>query len=489
MKSFLLFINGLALCTLLFFGSFDMSIGASTIPRKINYQGRLLNASGTVVSTPVVFRFSIWTDADFVVATDWTASGAILGSAPDYISWSEEQIIIPDSQGLFAIEIGAVNPLPDLDFSLAKFLQIDLKNQGDSDLSYEVLDPDVDDPLDDRKPLNSSPYTFNADQVDNADIGTGSGNLVILGPDGKFSSAFIPGSTDDSFFVIDADDSEAVEISLQFGQTLSKTLSYDISNGWFIFNDNLRIEGDLNLSGDLSASGNIILGSSSGNTLDINAKLGSDLDFNQHEAFNFVLHSGASFPVSPLAGQKFYRSDLNREFVFNGTDWIASTLVTNDRMITLSPEYPNFTIIEDGSDNTGTLISNFDEGIATAKRIYYRWSSNKLSLQDLDLIIKVQLPSDFGSWQAVPLTIDYQTADAVTTNNKLDVVLFDTAGDTVSLSGGADLASANWATANLTFAGSPTFAANGYLIFKIKLSALIGKYAQIADIKLHYSID
>lgn len=473
----------------------------TSVPRFINYQGRLLNASGSVVTTPVDFRFSIWSDADFVAGTDLSASGTILPTAPDYTGWSEEQSVTPNADGLFNIQIGEVTPLPDLDFSEAKFLQIDIKDDGAADLDYELLDPDTSDAADDRKPLSSSPYSINADFLDNREIGTGSGDIVILDSNGQFDVDYIPDGTNEGLFVIDSDDSEASEVILQFGTTLAKTLRFDVDSGWFAFNDDLRIEGDLTLTGDietptgslivsdLTASGNIVLGSSSGNTITINGKLASDIDLDGNKLLNFVLHQGTGFPANPLPGQKFYRTDQKKEYLYNGTVWITTTTGSNERTMSLSPEYPNFTVFTDGSDNTGTLVSDYEEGAGTAKRNFYKWTSEKLSLQDIDLIIKFQLPSDFVDWQAVPLKIDYKTSDGVAANNVLDVSLFDTTGTAVTLSGGSSLVDASWTTADVTFSGSPTFTANDYIVLKIKMSSLVGKYAQIADIKLQYTVN
>ena len=50
-------------------------------------------------------------------------------------------------------------------------------------------------------------------------------------------------------FTIDADDSASGSLTLRFGTTLSKELTYDQSNGWFNFNDDVRIEGSLTVTG------------------------------------------------------------------------------------------------------------------------------------------------------------------------------------------------------------------------------------------------
>jgi len=48
-----------------------------------------------------------------------------------------------------------------------------------------------------------------------------------------------------------------------------------------------------------------------------------DVDFVQHMLLNMVVHSGSEFPSSPVAGQLFYRSDLNTLYIYTGAEWLA----------------------------------------------------------------------------------------------------------------------------------------------------------------------
>ncbi|HUT52935.1 MAG TPA: penicillin-insensitive murein endopeptidase [bacterium] len=64
------------------------------VPQRISYQGRLLPADGGTVGTTANFTFTIF-DAD--------TAGASL--------WTETQNSVPLDQGLFSVELGAVNPI------------------------------------------------------------------------------------------------------------------------------------------------------------------------------------------------------------------------------------------------------------------------------------------------------------------------------------------------------------------------------------------
>lgn len=146
----------------------------------------MLDNSRQPIKTAQTIRFSIWSQDDYAV-TDITGSGSINTSAINYSNWQEEQNFTPDSYGIFSVQIGAINPLPDIDFNIHKFLQVEIKSASAPITSYEILDP-TGDILDtsDRKTINSAFYALNADKIDNTDIGTGSGNLAKLGPGGQW---------------------------------------------------------------------------------------------------------------------------------------------------------------------------------------------------------------------------------------------------------------------------------------------------------------
>lgn len=46
-----------------------------------------------------------------------------------------------------------------------------------------------------------------------------------------------------------------------------------------------------------------------------------NVDFNQYQARNLVTHKLASAPSSPVAGQRYYDTTLNKEGVYNGSSW------------------------------------------------------------------------------------------------------------------------------------------------------------------------
>ena len=56
----------------------------------------------------------------------------------------------------------------------------------------------------------------------------------------------------------------------------------------------------------------------------MNAKLWQNLDFNQLQALNLVIHNLTWAPASPVKWQKYFNTVSNLEFTYNGTIWISS---------------------------------------------------------------------------------------------------------------------------------------------------------------------
>jgi hypothetical protein len=379
--------------------------GQTTAPYTISYSGKL-TSGGNPVTTTQTMRFSIWTDDD-VDAGDFTGGGAVNTGAAGYAGWNEEQTVTPDSTGLFHLRLGSIVTLPSLTDSTHKYLQVEVKPVGSPITSYEVMDPDGNTAnVNDRHPLNSSAFTINADMVDNRDAGTGPGQIPFLDALSKLPISTIPGGTNGDTFILDFDDTVAspAPITLQFGNTLNKTLTYDTLNTWFHFNDDVDIGGNLTITGTLNGA-----------------------------------------PVGLYSQTSVYE-----------------------------PEYADGVYEGDGASNNGTLQIFYDDVDGTPGNNNfnnYKWTTNQTSLQDFDIIARVQVPESFTSLQGVPLTFVYKTDTALAADNVVDVTIEDTAGNPVTITGGSALTSATFATTGITFTGAPTFTPGQQFTIKIKLAA------------------
>ncbi len=490
---------------------------AVSSPQKHVYNGRLLGSDGAPITTEVSIRFSEWYSRD-AVSGDVTGTGAINAGAATYAGWTETHAVTPDSQGYFSVVLGESAALPDLSAVSAAdldnlFLQVEVKAAAAADTSYELLDVNPSDAAIDRSPILSLPFAQNADLLDQREIGTGSGAIPLLGSGGRLAVATIPGGTNVQTFVIDAANLATTEITLQFGTALAKTLKYDIANSRFVFNDDLRIEGDLTVTGlingidisNLSGGGDSQLQVSSGAGLNINVaggsyRLNGDVtdytgDSNVAVAANatsyvFIGSGGLTVRLMPFPTDE---AIIRLAEVVTGAAGITQVrdrriVQSDDREqtteVVYNAEYPHAGYQADGADNVGQLSIQND---ASTLRNHYRWTSTRSTLQDYDVLVRIALPSDFVRWSATPLSLAYKTTTALSADNQIDIAVTDTAGNAVTLSGSAtDLASTTWATTNLAYAGAPTWTAGQEFLVRIKVSAKSDNAADIAALKLTY---
>lgn len=487
---------------------------ANSVPRRMIFNSRLLNANGAAVTSAHKVRFTFWIGAN-AVPTDLTATGAINLSAPNFVGWKEEQTFTPSSNGNFYVEMGKINPLPSFATLTAAtlsnlYMQVEVKPAASGDSAYEILDPK---PLDadvDRSPVLSVPFALNADRLDQRDVGTGSGSIPLLLSGGLLPVANIPGGTPRDTFVIDTNNSASATVSLKFGQTLAKTLTYEIANNRFVFNSNVHIQGNLTTTGLINgvdvaalatASTPLKVSSGAGLTAAVTAGnyringtitnfTGTSAVALQPSAENYLfftqtgalqVRSGA-FPTTisfiPLA-----KVTTNTSGVTAVSDQrvLQSDNREHSALEALQPGYPNAAYDADGTGNVGQLSVEHD---ATAKRNHYQWSSTKTALNDYDVVLRYTLPQKFIRWQATPLTLFYRTSSGDAAISKADIEVYDTAGNAITLGGSStNLASTGWTSTGLSFSGTPTWTPGQTFLMKIRMFAKDNATVHIGDLE------
>jgi len=164
--------------------------------------------------------------------------------------------------------------------------------------------------------------------------------------------------------------------------------------------------------------------------------------------------------------------------------------------LVFNPEYPDAVIFRDGSNNQGTLSSDYDN---TNNYHYYNWTTNQPTLQDIDLRFRFPLPTDFVS--TGNFTGLYRTGTVNTSNNKVDFSVTNatdlTGGAPTTCASSTANASANaWATATLTAAaintgctGSTALNAGDIVQIIVKLYDVAGAstFAQAGTLGLAYN--
>ncbi len=489
---------------------------AVSSPERTVYNGHLLNASGQAITTPHYIRFSQWYSRDLV--TGDVNAGIINTGAAMYAGYQEVHVVTPDSQGYFSVILGTGATLPNLAAVATSdldnlFLQVEVKAAGSLDSAYEVLDVNPSDDLIDRSPILSVPFAQNADLLDQREIGTGSGSIPLLGSGGLLPVAVVPGGTNRDTFVVDANNTASSLITLQFGQALAKTLSYDILNDRFTFSADVRIEGDLVVTGlingiDISS----IAGSDEGK---LRVSSGAGLSVNitggayriNGDVTDFAGASGVAVPANTTSQVFIGSGGLTvrtsgfptdesfirlAEVITNGTNVTQindfRVVLSDDREqtteVNLHAEFQNASYQADATENTGQLSVSLDN---ITQRNFYLWNSTRATLQDYDVVVRVSLPADFARWDSAPLSVSYRTTSADVTNSKVDVSLFDTNGTPVALGGSATgLASTSWGTSALTFDTGATWTAGQEFLIKFKLYAKDNYQAHIGSMKLKY---
>ncbi len=261
----------LSLAVLVAFLLAALPVQATTVPDNLMYEGRILDSSRNPVTASVVFRFSLWKGSDWVSGD--TVSGSINTASSSYGGWYETQTVTPNSNGMIQVLLGSSAPLPTMDFTQHKYLQVEVKSVGSSDSSYVLLDPTGDSGADtnDRKIISSVAYAKNTESVQNRVIGTSSGNVLILGSNGRVNAAQMGSGTTARGFTINASNT-AGDTTLTFGHSLlPATIIYSNSAQRFEFSADVKIQGNLTVTGlincdsiDTNGSGALVCGTDSG---------------------------------------------------------------------------------------------------------------------------------------------------------------------------------------------------------------------------------
>ncbi len=486
----------------------------TSAPLQHVYNGHLLTAANAPVTTAVQIRFSYWATSDYQTG-DVTAGGAINTGAATYAGWSEVHTLTPNAQGYFSVRLGSGTALPSMSgFTLSDLLslhlQVEVKPAAAADTSYELLDTNASETID-RSPVLSVPFALNADMLDQRDVGTGSGSIPVLGSGGTIAAAQVPSGTTADRFIIDTNNTETSAVTLQFGATLAKTLSYDIANGYFAFNDDVRIQGDLTVTGlvngvditNLQADTGGLLRVASGGGLNVVVTGGTYRLNGELTAFagqsgvavaanatNYLFFGSGGLTVRVGA---FPADEAHIPLAIVTTNAGAVTGVDDRRpylsddrehseKIVLAAQYPGASYAGDGSNNIGQLSVQKDDAL---QRNYYRWASTQPTLQDIDLTTRFTLGNDFVRWGS-GITLQYRTATADSSQNAIaSIAVYDTAGNAVTLMGSStNLASTTWASTTLTFAGSPTWQPGGEVTVVIRFASKDSHEAHIGALTL-----
>ncbi len=359
---------------------------------------------------------------------DWTSSdknldGSISVFALNFGGWQEVQSIDPYIDGTFSARLGSVSPFSEIIFDEHKFLQVEIKPVGAPDTDYQLMDPTGD---------------AGADANDR--------QVISTTPYAK--------------------NSERLD-NKEIGTSIGNIALVGPNDKW----DPDLIPGQTQDDSFIIDGDDSVVGGSIG--LQFGSLLGKILSYDLINAyFNF-------------------NDDVNIEGDLTVTGTINGVTVgPYDQSIVIEPEYEDSVMQLDGTDNKGKLEVFYEDadGVPGNENYnYYLWTTTKATMQDDNLILRIQLPEGFVSWQATPIQFVYKTLDANVANNYLELTVEDSNGAAVGLVGANNLVSTTWSEANISFSTVSTWTAGTEITLSVKMvSTSIGS-AFAGRIKLNYN--
>ncbi|PSO43459.1 hypothetical protein BRC19_00335 [Candidatus Saccharibacteria bacterium QS_5_54_17] len=177
----------------------------------------------------------------------------------------------------------------------------------------------------------------------------------------------------------------------------------------------------------------------------------------------------------------------------NGLQFSGSARPTEK--ITLVPEYEGMTLTPDGTDNQGTLTSDFCSesgrlGINTTicdsagdEHNYFSWTTSQGSAQDYDIYIRKQLPSDFDVLASTTTVKMYgwRTSSSET----VELAIFQADGSQCGSTTNVATSNGSWTQTALDSTGC-SFNANDEITIRVRLTATTDNYARAGEISFQY---
>jgi len=154
----------------------------------------------------------------------------------------------------------------------------------------------------------------------------------------------------------------------------------------------------------------------------------------------------------------------------------------------ISPEYSGAILYADGSDNNGKMTS---DAVSTngVFRNYYEWISDKPTLQDYDILVRITLPSDFVSWKENAISLDLMTENsASTSNNKVEIALMGDSGIDTEVKDGISKMPGAWERISIKSTDiTECNKAGDSCTLKLSMYSKENYYVRVGDISLSYN--
>jgi len=182
-----------------------------------------------------------------------------------------------------------------------------------------------------------------------------------------------------------------------------------------------------------------------------------------------------------------YNVDKKRlEFSNDGINWVEMGDLTSN--VVISPEYSGAILYADGSDNYGRMTSDAINTGGIFKN-YYEWKSDRETLQDYDILVRITLPSDFVSWKEDAIALDFITENSASvTNNKVEITLMGDSGIGSEVKNGISKMPGAWE--RITLKGvdiTQCKKAGDSCTLRLSMYSKDNYYVRVGDISLNYN--
>lgn len=142
------------------------------------------------------------------------------------------------------------------------------------------------------------------------------------------------------------------------------------------------------------------------------------------------------------------------------------------RYIGYSPIYGDTVV---SGNSAGTLSYTIDSTYNT-----YLWASTGASPTNRKLVLRTVVPEDFSSWSQLTVRNKVTAAPA-----QVDVTMLDTAGASVSLTGGSALQNTSWTNSTVTMTGG-TWTPGSFFTLMVDMTGAVGQSVYIGDLVFKY---
>jgi parallel beta-helix repeat protein len=202
----------------------------------------------------------------------------------------------------------------------------------------------------------------------------------------------------------------------------------------------------------------------------------------------FVLDTktGSGDPTG-IAGGMYYNSNAAKFRCYQNGAWTdcigAGGGGGSTRTITLIPEFAGGIITADGSDNTGTMTSDYD---SINRHNYYSWVNSTGALNDYDIVVRSPIPSEYASGFGTFKIWVYGGSNS-TANNDILVTVRDNAGTACASSFSVLPGTATtWTQQPVTLSGC-SFAANDIVTIAIRVVSKSSNTVRVGEISYQYT--